>query len=494
MARQPTKKKQTALPKELGVQIPQKSIYDFDYCLFAEGKDLQFPYSVKTYEVMGRDAVLAAALNIVQTIALRVPRYIEPYNETDTHKKRADFINECLGVTFDNNDMTHSFDEFLREALSVNQYGFSIHEKVFRVRRRKYGSKYDDGKVGIKRLPIRPQNSIEEFKYDDAGRDITTIIQRQSVQRTFALSNIAKATNATFNGNINIPRDRVLLIKTGNSYGKGEGVSQLYYAYDTWRDYQRYKDLEGIAASKNLNGLPVLSVPADIMTSDPNHDAYNTFNELKDQVSKIAIGQQTAVVLPSNREDMTGQGGKQYELQLLTASSSNITAITAIIQRLEKQMRDCLFAGEIGENLDTSKTSFLNMLVESRIKEIFTVINCDLIPHLFRENGWDETKTPKLKYGKLREIPFSEFAKAIQQLKATNSIAITPENINFIAEQVGLPYRVNLDATQQELKDLLGVDQKMASRSGDGLSKGSDNGTSDKPATADNSANNLDNK
>lgn len=26
----------------------------------------------------------------------------------------------------------------------------------------------------------------------------------------------------------------------------------------TWREYQRYKDLEGIAASKNLNGLPVI--------------------------------------------------------------------------------------------------------------------------------------------------------------------------------------------------------------------------------------------
>lgn len=37
------------------------------------------------------------------------------------------------------------------------------------------------------------------------------------------------------------------------------------------------------------------------------------------------------------------------------------------------------------------------MLVESRVKEVFTVLNNDLIPHLFKLNGWDDTKTPKIK-------------------------------------------------------------------------------------------------
>ena len=496
MARQTdnTKERKT-LPKELGTRVPTHSFFDNDYALFSLKDDLTFPYSIKTFEKMGKDTTLASALNAVQVIALRVPRYIEPYNETTTHKNRASFIDECLGIAVDNNDMTHSFDEFLREALSMNKYGFSVHEKVFRVRRKKFGSKYDDGKVGIKRLPIRPQNTIEEFSYDKDGREIVGVVQRQSERRVNALlkSMMKVNGNRTDNGDIAIPIDSLLLFKADSSNGKGEGVSPLSYVYDTWRDYQRYKDLEGIASSKNLNGLPIIWMPSEYMTDDPADEMGRVYRTLVDGVQKIAIGEQSMLALPSDREDMTGQGGKLFDFSLMSSSSSNITAITAIIDRLKKEMLLCLFAKDIAENIDSTKTSMLNMLVESRVKEIFTVLNDDLIPHLFRLNGWDDTKTPKIKYGKLREIPFSEFAKAMQQTKATNLIAKTTKNINYIAEELGLPERLPEDMSMEDLDAVLGINDSMQSRSSDGYAKGTGNGTSDKVSTLDNSANNLSN-
>ena len=489
MATKPVKK-EMVLPKELGVK--QSSILDYDYCLFDQNKDLQFPYSVQTFKEMRKNITIASALNAVQVIALRVPRFIEPYNQTPTHLKRAEFLNECLGITQDNNDMTHSFDDFLREALSMNTYGFSIHEKVYRYRLEKYGSKYDDGKVGIKRLPIRPQESIEEFKYDEEGRELESVIQKQSKARTTALFK----SMGLKDGLIKIPRSNFMLFRADCEDGKAEGVSPLSYSYDTWRDLQRFKDLEAISASKNLNGLPVLYMPANYMIDDPSDDASKVYQTLKDGMSKIAIGQQSHIMLPSDREQETGQGGKLFEVDLLTASSSNITSISAIIEKLEKSLLQCLFASEIygAENMDSTKTSMLSMLVENRIKEIFTVINNDLIPELFHLNGWDKTKTPKLRYGKLREIPFSDFAKAMQQVKATKLIAVTAENINYIAEQLGLPYRINADATKEELDEILGTFDQDQSRSGDGLAKSSGNGTSDNVSEIDNSANNLSNK
>ena len=45
---------------------------------------------------------------------------------------------------------------------------------------------------------------------------------------------------------ITIPRESLLIFKADSSNGRGEGVSPLTYVYDTWRDYQRFKDLEGI--------------------------------------------------------------------------------------------------------------------------------------------------------------------------------------------------------------------------------------------------------
>lgn len=487
-------KKNSQLPKELGLRVTQSSIYDYDYFFFGQDKDLKFPYSVQTYEEMSKDTILAAALSAVQTIAVRVPRYIEPYNGTPMHKNRAKFVEECLGIVNDNNDMTHSFDEFLREALTMNKFGFSIHEKVFRIRRNKYGSKFDDGKVGIKRLPIRPQSTIESFTYDDEGREMIGVVQKQSSARTTALTKKYASINVKFNGTVTIPRDRVLHFTSGGGDGKAEGVSPLSFVNKTWRDYQRYKDLEGIAASKNLNGLPVVWMPHEYMTEDADDDMSSVYTTLRDGVSKIAIGEQSSLILPSDREDMTGQGGKLFDFTLMSASSSNITAITSIIERLKKEMLLCLFASEISEAVDSTKTSMLSMLVENRIKEIFTVLNNDLIPDLFRLNGWDETQVPRIRYGKLREIPFESFAKGIQQTKAVKAIPVTAKNINYISEQLGLPDRVDETISDEDLDKILGVEDELPTGAGEGYQTGSGNGTAKEPSEADNSANNLANK
>ena len=495
MARQrDNTKEHKSLPTEIGSRVPNRSIFDDDYSLFGVDKDLVFPYSIKTFETMGKDTTLASALNAVQTISLRIPRFIQPYDESTIHKNRAKFVDECLGITVDNNDMTHSFDDFLREALSMNKYGFSVHEKVFRVRRKKYGSQYDDGKIGIKRIPIRPQHTIDDFVYDDEGRDIVGVVQQQSKRRVTALAKAMKQVVKGDKNGVTIPRESLLIFKADSSNGRGEGVSPLTYVYDTWRDYQRFKDLEGIASSKNLNGLPVIWMPSQYMTRDPNDPMSEVYDTLVDGVSKIAVGEQTMLALPSDREDMTGQGGKLFDFSLMSASSSNITAITSIIERLKKEMLLCLFAQEITESIDSTKTSMLNILVENRVKEIFTVLNKDLIPHLFRLNGWDDTKTPSIRYGKLREIPFAEFAKAMQQTKATNLIPKTPKNINFISEELGLPDRLSEDMDIKELDTILGTDDKMQSRASDGYSKGTGNGTSDNVSSLDSSANNLSNK
>ena len=105
MARQPTTKKKTpVVPSELGVK--QSSVYDYDYCLFDINKDLKFPYSIQTYKEMRKNINIASALNAVQIIALRVPRFIDPSNDTDTHKKSNG--NKILGCHFTGGERGHT--------------------------------------------------------------------------------------------------------------------------------------------------------------------------------------------------------------------------------------------------------------------------------------------------------------------------------------------------------------------------------------------------
>ena len=143
-----------------------------------------------------------------------------------------------------------------------------------------------------------------------------------------------------------------------------------------------------------------------------------------------------------------------------------------------------------------NKRDMLSMVVETLLDSIFAQVNKDLIPDLFRRNGWDDTKTPKLKRGDIFNMDFAAFAKAMQQLKATKLIAVTPDNINYIAEVMGLPYRVPHDATKEELDEILGVEgNEDESKSGQGYStdSGGLNGTGNSVSETDNSADNLEN-
>lgn len=141
-------------------------------------------------------------------------------------------------------------------------------------------------------------------------------------------------------------------------------------------------------------------------------------------------------------------------------------------------------------SLADSKTNMLAMAIESRMKEIRDVLNSELIPFLFRLNGWREEQYPTFEFGDLEDADLEAFSKAIQRIKAVGLIAPTAGNVNHIAEVLKLPDRVAGDMEQDDLNELLG---KPTSRSGDGMAAGGLNGTSSSVSENDNSSINVEN-
>ncbi|WP_440136592.1 phage portal protein family protein, partial [Escherichia coli] len=95
------------------------------------------------------------------------------------------------------------FNHVVRDALTMTKYGFSILEKVYRFRRKKKGSKFNDGKVGIKYLPIRAQRSIRKFIYDEGNR---TLLKVEQVP--YGVRRVNLSTNPVY-----MDRDRILLFR-----------------------------------------------------------------------------------------------------------------------------------------------------------------------------------------------------------------------------------------------------------------------------------------
>lgn len=465
------------IPREIG----SVGNYKPKTLLFSDiSRDLDFPKSIETFRDMSDDITIASAISAVQVVSSRIPIYVEAYDQSEEHKEKQKFLESCF------EDMEHSLQDAIKQIMTFRTYGFSVVEKVYRFRRRKKGSKHDDNKIGIKKLAFRPQHTITEFRMSEDNRDFLGVVQGE-FQASHSIYDRRIPLKNNNDDECFIPKDRMLLFVTDNTTGLPYGRSPLVSCYQTWRDLQKIQDLEYVAMSKNLNGLPLATLPARFLTVDADEDEVDTRMSIIDGISKVGIGEQSSFVLPSDRDE---QGNPLFDLKLLQASSSNVTSISAIVSRLKKDMKDLFF----NDLTDDGTGTLLNMLVESCIKDIFDVINRDLIPELWEMNGWDITKTPKLRYGSLKEVNMADFAKAIQQLSATKNIAKTPDNLNVIAEIMGLPFRFSADATKEEIDEILRVEEKDDSRSGDGYEKGSGNGTSNKVSEKDNSANNLSNK
>ena len=434
---------------------------------------------------MAKSSVVASVLSAVNTIAGQADFYLDSYDQSDTHLNRKKFVEQCLFY-----DMKTSFNQVVKDFLTATQYGFSILEKVFRERRYAEGSLYDDGKIGIKYLPLRSQKSIDNFKYDDMNREL------QYVEQTLTSGNLFPLTKTS----VKLPADRILFFKVNCSSNHPQGRSPLADAYVSWRVLEELRGIETVSANRNLNGIPHLSCPSEIMdeSSDDPEDRLRV-TKLKQQMSRISTGEQAYIITPSDRYDQTEGASAQYDFKVVTGSSSHLTALGSIISRYKNEVFQAMCADILtiddgqsaSSSLTTNKQTMFNMFVEARLREFIEVINSDLIPDLFARNGWDITKTPKLKYDRVEKLTVAEMAKAVQQLSATQTIPITAENTNYMAEVFGFPTRVPLDISFDDLIKLRGYGLDQQSRSGDGLAKGSGNGTSDTVASADTNANNL---
>lgn len=445
-------------------------------------RELQFPASIKTFDKMAYNSSVDAALKLIKTFFSRVEWIVTPYNNSDVHKNRAEFVSQCK------DDMDVSWVGFVQEVGSFLKYGFSFHEIVARRRYKVNGSKFNDGYVGIKNLPIRSQGSIVKFHYDPQGRYLAGI---QQVVTPITSDGIPSMLNAP----INIPINRLLHFRTDSYKDSPVGTSCLVGCYETWKWLNIFREIEAIAISRNMAGVPHFQLPPEYMDADAPLDKKAVYEMCKKIGVNMNNGEQAALITPLFFDE---NGNKVFDFELLTAAGGASVDVGSIIERYTNELLQCLFAdilqmgnNKVGSNnLADNKTSLIEMVVELRLQEIADVLNSKLIPFLFEANGWDTSKLPKFEHASISKLDIAEVAKALQQLAATGLLEIDRELLNYVCKLLGLPL-------QDEDKPVdFSILSNAQSRSGDSLNTASagQNGTSDSVSPIDNSANNLSNK
>lgn len=162
--------------------------------------------AAKVYQEMSdNDPVIGAVLFAIKMLCRQVDWRVDPADESSEARDAAQFLESCRG------DMSESWQDVISEALSMLVYGWAFCELVYK---RRSGdstdptkrSKYDDNRIGWRKIPIRGQTSLLEWVFNDAG-ELTAMTQ--SAPPDYKLRTI--------------PVEKALLFRTETTKGNPEG-------------------------------------------------------------------------------------------------------------------------------------------------------------------------------------------------------------------------------------------------------------------------------
>ena len=381
--------------------------------------ELRWPYAGKVYQEMSdNDPVIGSILYLAEMLIRGTSWSVVPASSEKKDIDAAEFLESCM------NDMDMSWANTINEVLSMLTYGFSFHEIVYKIRRGplennpKYNSKYSDGRIGWRRIPIRAQTSMYEWEFDEEG-DVCTFVQL--TEPDFRI--------------VKIPMSKGLLFRTKVSKDNPEGKSLLRNAYRPWFFKKHFEEIEGIGIERDLAGFPVLTAPPDMdLWNDDDERMVALRARAEELVASVRRDSEEGLLLPHG-----------WDLKLLTSGSSRQISIGDTIDRYDNRMAitmlsDIILIGNKSGSyaLGDIKQSMLAAALQSQLFNISDVFNNKAVPDLFRINGFvDIVEYPKIMPGQIQTPSLKELALLTRAMGL--NIAGDMELQNYFRHVLGMP-------------------------------------------------------
>jgi phage gp29-like protein len=388
-------------------------------------------------EMADNDATVGAILFAIEMLMRNCEFHIEPAGKSAKDKEAAEFVESCM------NDMERTWQETLSEILSFLTYGWSYHEIVYK---RRVGrntspitnSKYADGLIGWRKLPIRAQDTLYGWEYKDDSDDLVGMTQ---------------APPPNFE-HLTIPIEKALHFRTRSRKDNPEGRSILRTAYRAYYFKKRLEEIEGYGMERDLAGFPVLYAPAEVNVWDDDPESQQTLNRAEAIVSSIRRDAREGLVLPG------GADGQGWKLELLASGSKRQFDTNAIIDRYDKRIATSVLADfvmlgqqQVGSfALADSKTHIFALAIGTYLDVICEVFNNQAIPRLIDLNG-DHfkgiTDYPKMVHGDIEDKDLGQFASFIKEMVGAGIIAPDEELEGEVRRVGGLPEKTDTGTPKQ---------------------------------------------
>lgn len=383
----------------------------------------------KFREMADNSYVIGAMLFGITTLIRGVEWTIQAADDSAEAEAAKVFVEEVLA------DMRTSFDDVLSEICTMFVYGFAPMEIIWKRRTEEPdeigmpGSKFTDGKIGIKAISLRSQETVFQWEILEADGTILGLWQQP------------------WNGTqVFIPSAKMLLFRTDAIKNNPQGRSILRNAYRSWYFATKIEEIEAIGVERDLAGLPMVRIPSQFMRPDSDPADKLVFQAYQNMVKNVRRDQTEGIVLPSDRDP---SGNYHFDFTLVSTGGSRTFDTNKVLSRHDRGMAtavlaDFIFLGQqaVGSfALSSDKTALFAQAVQSFLDHsIAQNINENLFPRLFHLNGIDPKLAPKAVPGQIEEASLAEVTDFITKLTGAGAMFFPDRDLeNDLRKKAGLP-------------------------------------------------------
>ena len=403
----------------------------------------------KYREMRDNDSTVGAVMYAVEQILRDVELHVKEANDSPEAKVEKEFVLSIL------DDMEHTLDDHISEALGYLSYGFGWFEVVYKrrvgptARSPKKHSKYTDGRIGVHKIASRAPWTVNKFDVDQKTGEVLGV--EQSVGH--------------MGGSNYIPANKSLYYRTTSLNGDPSGRSILRNAYTSYEYLNNLQAIEAIAVERELAGIPVARIPAEYLSGDASQAQAGFVHNLQQTRRDVKVNEQGYIILPSDTypdKDGAPTNQRLVDIELMASNGKRNIEIDPIVRRYQhdiarSMLSEFLLLGSQGGSyaLSKSKTDLFLRALESYIQAIVDVLNKQLVERLWQLNGLNYDNMPTIVAGDVAPHDLREIASFLRNLNGANiNVSDHPEVIQDLMDIAELNYDPDAGApTTQETQE-----------------------------------------
>lgn len=405
-------------------------------------------------EMQDNSPTVGAIIFAIQQSMRQVDWRVTPPADSPECMEKVEFVESIM------DDMSTSWSDFVAETLTMLPYGYAPHEIIYKRRlgrapkgktpegRPLAGSKFDDGLIGLRSLPIRGQDTILKWFFDPDG-EITGLTQQPWVGRL-----------------TDIPAQKLLLFRPKAHKNNPEGYSILRTAYRPYYFTKRLEEQEAVYLER-MSGTPEYTVPNALLlaaaANPPDPAAMAALTEIKRIITNIRIDEQMGLIRPSDtylNTDGSVSSVPQYGFSYVMPQGSRTAAnFDPSIERykldiMTSVLADFLTLGHSSrgtQSLADTKVDLFFQAIEGWLASNADVLNNVLLPRLWTLNNFDFETMPAIEPDMPQRVDLDALGNFVLQLsQAGMPLFPNPQVENYLLDVAGLP-----ELSEEALHDLV---------------------------------------